>query len=215
MPRVTTSREIPVDHMGAIAALARMQGYHAPVEELEDVIGRDVGLSVKLLRYINSAFFGVRSQINSIHSAVMMLGAHGVARWALLVALVGGPDAPRELSVMTLTRGRICEVPGAGRHGCTPEELFMIGVLSAADVLLDVPLPDVVAKLPLTEPVRAALLTRSGPAGSALDAALGLRARRLQGHEPRRPPPGPHRGVPRRPAVGDDHGLGARLSGRA
>jgi EAL and modified HD-GYP domain-containing signal transduction protein len=171
-PRVTSTREIPVDRIGAIAALARIQGYNAPVEELEEVIGRDIGLSVKLLRYINSAFFGLRSQISSIRHAVMMLGSHGVARWALLVALVGGPDAPRELSVMALTRGRLCEVLGAGRPACQPDELFMIGVLSAADVLMGVPLERILAELPLTESVRAALLTRSGPAGSALDAAL-------------------------------------------
>jgi EAL and modified HD-GYP domain-containing signal transduction protein len=171
-PRVTATREIPVDRIGAIAALAHIQGHNAPIEELEAVIGRDVGLSVKLLRYINSAFFGLRSQISSIRHAVMMLGSHGVARWALLVALVGGPDAPRELSVIALTRGRLCEVLGTGRPGCQPEELFMIGVLSAADALMGAPLEQIVAELPLTEPVRVALLERSGPAGSVLDAAL-------------------------------------------
>ena len=67
---------------------------------------------MKLLRYINSAYFGMRHSIGSIRQAVMMLGSHGVSRWALLVALTGGPNAPRELSVMALTRARMCELLG-------------------------------------------------------------------------------------------------------
>ena len=58
----------------------------ASIEELEQVIDRDLGLSVRLLRYINSAYFGMRGEITSIRQAVMMLGSSGVTRWALLVA---------------------------------------------------------------------------------------------------------------------------------
>ncbi len=106
-------RKIPVGEMGTLVALAALQGSSATIEELEDVIDRDVGLSVKLLRYINSAYVGMRGNITSIRQAVMMLGSRGVSRWALLVALTGGPSAPRELSVVGLTRARMCELLGA------------------------------------------------------------------------------------------------------
>ena len=98
------------------SSLAAMQSGSATIEELEQVIDRDVGLSVKLLRYINSAYIGMRGSITSIRQAVMMLGSRGVSRWALLVALTGGPSAPRELSVMGLTRARMCELLGSERE---------------------------------------------------------------------------------------------------
>ena len=82
------------------------------IEDLEQIIDRDLGLSVKLLRYINSAYFGVRAEIVSIRQAVMMLGSRGVSRWALLISLAGGPSTPRELSVLALTRARMCEILG-------------------------------------------------------------------------------------------------------
>ena len=156
--------------MSSLVSLVRLQGDQASIEELERVIDHDVGLSVKLLRYINSAYFGMRSQITSIRQAVMMLGARGVSRWALMVALTGATRAPMELSVMALTRARMCELLAAGRSDVAPDEMFLIGLLSLADALLDTPLDKVLDELPLADSSTAALLDRSGPAGAVLDA---------------------------------------------
>jgi c-di-GMP phosphodiesterase len=165
-------RKIPVGEMGTLVSLAAMQSGSATIEDLERVIDRDVGLSVKLLRYINSAYIGMRGNITSIRQAVMMLGSRGVSRWALLVALTGGPSTPRELSVVGLTRARMCELLGSDRQDVGGDQLFTVGLLSVADALLDVPLETIVEELPLADDVSAALLRRDGPAGSILDAVV-------------------------------------------
>jgi EAL and modified HD-GYP domain-containing signal transduction protein len=180
-------RKVPVGEMGTLIALAGMQGQSATVEELEKVIDRDVGLSVKLLRYINSAYVGMRGSIASIRQAVMMLGSRGVSRWALLVALTGGPTAPRELSVVGLTRARMCELLGEDNPEIGGDELFTVGLLSVADALLEVPLDQIVEELPLAQEVSAALLNRDGPAGAILDAVVSYEqgdfdAQSLQSH---------------------------------
>ena len=165
-------RKIPVGEMGTLVSLAAMQSGTATIEELEQVIDRDVGLSVKLLRYINSAYVGMRGNISSIRQAVMMLGSRGVSRWALLVALTGGPSTPRELSVVGLTRARMCELLGSDREDVASDQLFTLGLLSVADALLEVPLETIVEELPLADEVGAALLHRDGPAGAILDAVV-------------------------------------------
>ncbi len=165
-------RKVPVGEMGTLVALAALQGQSATIEELEEVIDRDVGLSVKLLRYINSAYVGMRGSITSIRQAVMMLGSRGVSRWALLVALTGGPSTPRELSVVGLTRARMCELLGAGRPGLEGDQLFTVGLLSVADALLEVPLETIVEELPLADDVSTALLRRDGPPGVILGAVV-------------------------------------------
>ncbi|MBV9805378.1 MAG: HDOD domain-containing protein [Solirubrobacterales bacterium] len=165
-------RKVPVGEMGTLVSLAAMQGSSATIEELEQVIDRDVGLSVKLLRYINSAYVGMRGSITSIRQAVMMLGSRGVSRWALLVALTGGPSTPRELSVMGLTRARMCELLGSAREDVASDQLFTVGLLSVADALLDVSIEALVEELPLADEVEAALLRRDGPAGAILDAVV-------------------------------------------
>jgi c-di-GMP phosphodiesterase len=171
-PRVSAMRQVPIDHISTLVALTELRGSEATIEALEAVINHDVGLSVKLLRYINSAYFGMRHKIGSIRQAVMMLGSHGVSRWALLVALTGGPSVPRELSVMALTRARMCELLGARYTDVEADELFTIGLLSVADALLDLPLEVIVSQLPLSDDVAAALLGYQGAAGSILDAVV-------------------------------------------
>ena len=171
-PRVISARQVPVGPMRTLVALAQLTTQDAAIEELEQVINRDVGLSVKLLRYINSAYFGLRDNISSIRQAVMMLGARGVTRWALLVALTSGPRTPHELAVMALTRARMCEILGAGRPDVEQDALFTIGLLSVADALLNRPLAEIVEELPLAEEISLALLQRAGPAGRILDAVV-------------------------------------------
>ncbi len=182
-------RTIPVGEMGTLVALAALQGKSATIEELERVIDRDVGLSVKLLRYINSAHIGMRGSIASIRQAVMMLGSRGVSRWALLVALTASPHAPRELSVVGLTRARMCELLGADAAEVAGDELFTVGLLSVADALLEVPLETIVEELPLARGVTAALLARDGPAGAILEAVISYEqgdfdVATLQAHSP-------------------------------
>ncbi len=183
-------RNIPIGEMGTLVSLAALQGQSATIEELEEVIDRDVGLSVKLLRYINSAYIGMRGSITSIRQAVMMLGSRGVSRWALLVALTGGPSAPRELSVVGLTRARMCELLGADLRDVAGDQLFTVGLLSVADALLEVPLETIVEELPLADEVSAALLKRDGPVGAILKAVVSYEqgdfdVATLQSHAPR------------------------------
>jgi EAL and modified HD-GYP domain-containing signal transduction protein len=168
-PRTTEVRDVPVGALNTLSAAAQVQG-SGSIDDLERIIDRDLGLSVKLLRYINSAYFGMASKITSIRQAVMMLGARGVSRWALMVAITGGTAAPRELSVMALTRARMCELLAAGQPGVIPDEMFLIGLLSLADALLDTPLDRVLEELPLADTTAQALLERSGVAGAILDA---------------------------------------------
>jgi EAL and modified HD-GYP domain-containing signal transduction protein len=169
-PRATEVRDVPVSSLTTLSTVAGVHG--AAVEDLERVIDRDLGLSVKLLRYINSAYFGVRSEITTIRQAIMMLGARGISRWAMMVALTGGTKAPMELTTMALTRGRMCELLSAGRADVAPDEMFLIGLLSLADALLDMPLSHVLEELPLADAVRGALLEHAGTAGEILDAVI-------------------------------------------
>ncbi len=171
-PRITSTKSVPVGQLTQLAALARLRAGPAEIEELDEVINRDVGLTLKLLRYINSAYFGIRNEVTSVRQAVMMLGARGVSRWAMLVTLTGGPTAPPELSMLALTRARMCEFLAEGRRGVDPDELFTIGMLSVADALVGAPLATIVEELPLAPEVVAALIDREGPAGAILDTVI-------------------------------------------
>ncbi len=170
--KLVQGHKVPTGDLRMVASMVRLQPDSISLEQVVEVIEQDLGLSVKLLRYLNSAYFGLAAKVSSIHDAAMRLGSRGVARWALTVAVAGAPRISPELAVMALTRARLCELLGAGEAELEPGEMFMIGLLSAADAVFGRPLERIIPELPLTDRATAALLAHSGPAGDVVRAAI-------------------------------------------
>jgi len=127
---------------------------------LEGLIKREISISYKLLRYINSSYFGLRSEISSILQAMVLLGEKEIKKWISLVVLATmGEDKPEELVLQAIIRARFCEsaAPHA-RLGSRGEDLFLMGMFSLLDALLDKPLPDILADIPIAKDVKEALL---------------------------------------------------------
>ena len=135
---------------------------------------RDVALSFRLLRYVNSAFFGLRGDVRSIGQALALLGLENVRRWATLSTLAGIDNKPTELTLTALIRARFCELAGGRLAIGTPAELFTLGLFSVIDGMMDAPMHDVVASLPLADDIRKALVQRRGRMGQLLDCAVSL-----------------------------------------
>ncbi len=171
-PKIITGRKIPTGDVKTLASVVELQSKDTTLEQVVDVIARDLGLSVKLLRYINSAYFGMAAKVSSIHDAAMKLGSRGVARWALTVTITGAPSISRELAVVALTRARLCELLASGEKLLDDGELFTLGLLSAADAVFGRPLNLIVPELPLSDKASSALLHHAGPEGEILRAAL-------------------------------------------
>ena len=156
-----------------ILQLMDMVRKNADVRKLEDVLKRDAALSYKLLRYINSAGFGLGSEIQSLRHAVAMLGYSPLYRWLsvlLATASAGGQSAI--LMQTAIVRARFAELLGAAMLPKNEaENLFVAGMFSLLDRLLGVPMEDVLENLQLSEPVTQALLTREGMYGPFLKLA--------------------------------------------
>ncbi|HEY8606447.1 MAG TPA: HDOD domain-containing protein [Noviherbaspirillum sp.] len=153
-----------------ILELMDMVRKNADVKQLEGVLKRDAALSYKLLRYINSAGFGLGCEIQSLKHAVTMLGYSPLYRWlALLLATATTTGYSPVLMQTAVIRGRFAELLGAGflpRNEA--ENLFVAGMFSLLDKLLGVPMEDVLEKLQLSESVTQALLGREGIYGPFL-----------------------------------------------
>src|SRR5918912_184591 len=161
--------------MGALASLqtlAELTAADASFEDLERTIGADVGLSLALLRYVNSAFFSLPREVDSVREALTLLGTKAVRRWATVMALSAIPDAPEELVALALLRARMCEMMGGTTTDEERERLFTVGLFSVADALLDAPMETVLAELPFSEEIEAALLRHDGVKGGLLAAVV-------------------------------------------
>ncbi|MBS1207946.1 MAG: hypothetical protein H6R19_344 [Proteobacteria bacterium] len=133
------------------------------------VLKQDMAMSYRLLRYVNTAAYGLTQHISSIEQGLMILGQEQLDRWLTLLLLSGGGLGDTALTEVALTRARFLELVGAYRlppEQC--EKLFVLGLFSMLDLALKVPLEAAVKPLRLAEPMNAALLRREGPFGRYL-----------------------------------------------
>lgn len=169
-PETLTAKVINPAHAAVLDLLNKVRN-NAEVKEIELSFKRDVALSFKLLRYINSVGFGLSCEIQSIRHAVSILGYQQLYRWlTLLLVTAGNSSSSPALMKTAVTRGRLTELLGTGLLGKADQDnLFIVGVFSLLDAMLEMPMDSVMEKLTLPENITDALLTRSGIYGPFLE----------------------------------------------
>lgn len=147
-----------------ILRLMGMVRKNADVHQLEDMLKRDAALSYKLLRYINSAGFGLGFEIQSLRHGVQVLGYNPLYRWlSVLLATASTNEHSIVLMQTAIIRGRLTELLGQPfLPKSDAENLFVTGMFSLLDRVLGIPMDDVLDKIQLPEAVSEALLTRTG-----------------------------------------------------
>jgi EAL and modified HD-GYP domain-containing signal transduction protein len=188
-PRPAGDRPVPAGSISRLQALVAMRG--APsFEDVERIVAGDPGLTVRLLRFANSAAVGAGRRLSSVREALVLLGSEQVRQFVLLVLLGEMGEGRPALVAAGVLRGRLCEAIARDLRLADPTTAFTAGVLSVVDALLDQKLFDVLRTLPVTEELRWALLGHSGPVGAVLAMAIQLEqnrrseaARRFEGFE--------------------------------
>ncbi|MDR3740434.1 MAG: HDOD domain-containing protein [Terracidiphilus sp.] len=131
--------------------------------EVEDLIKRDPAIYFRLMRYINSPLIGLRNEVRSISQALALLGENELRRWCRTAgAFAMSRNRPSDLMLSALVRGRFSELLGAQfDHGTT--DLFLVGLLSLMDTILEIPMRVIIEGLPLDDAARKLLLENTGP----------------------------------------------------
>ena len=173
-PQLLSSRQVPAGKHNHVRFLEEVNREDASFERLESVVKQEMSLSVKLLRYLNSAAFSLRSQVTSIKHAMALMGLDQLRKWASLVAMTSIAE-PRgaQLVATCLARARFCELVGATmRPAPSDMHLFLAGLLSCIDAMLGCRMTDVLAQLSLPSDVKLALLGARNRLREVLDLAL-------------------------------------------
>lgn len=173
-PEVVKGKEITPNGLASVRLLAQLQDPEITPGQLEELISQDVGLSYKLLRYINSAFFALPKPIESIRQAVVYLGLQALKTWATLLVLTGTEDKPSELLKLALQRAKLCELLARAAGDGRADTYFTVGLFSSIEALIEIPLADILPNMPFSDDVKSALLEHCGPFGEALQCALAL-----------------------------------------
>jgi c-di-GMP-related signal transduction protein len=155
-PTVVSSADISLLQAKCLRILQKTFQPDYEPKELAAVIKQEPSLCYRLLRYLDSAAFGLYP-IRSINHALTILGQRETQKWvALLTAVLLGTTTTTALVSLALIRARFCELMAAELDGPSTD-YFLAGLLSLMDVLLSQPMSAVLAQLPISAGCRAAL----------------------------------------------------------
>jgi c-di-GMP phosphodiesterase len=166
-PSQVSRQRMPSQGLTALGAMADLTATE-DFDELNRIISRDVGLSMRLLRYANSAYVALPRRVGSVQEGLTWLGATTVRRFAMMAALASARDIPDVLLVTALVRARMCQLLSGAGDGPTGNSYFTVGLFSVADALANVPMRDVIDQLPFREDIAEALLHGDGELGELL-----------------------------------------------
>src|SRR5262249_2603173 len=121
-------------------------------------------LSYRLLKYLNSAYVGLRTPVGSIRQALVLLGSQQVRQWATSLLTADAGADRHELVVTAFVRARMCESLAA-TTSLDRDRAFLAGLLSVVDALSDRPLDVVIAELPIDDELKDAVARRDGSLG--------------------------------------------------
>jgi len=171
-PVILHTREISPMQIHALSLLREVSKTVFDMHEVEKQIKADASLVYRLLRYLNSSAFFFNAEIRSVRHALMVLGEKQIRKWvALVVTLHAGAAASSELIRTALTRARFCESLAPHVVGGS-EDLFFLGLMSLLDVILEVPLPEILERVPISQEIKAALLGEPSPLAAPFELAL-------------------------------------------
>ena len=173
-PEVIKGKDISASDLNILNIMVEANKEEIDFQILERLIGRDVAISYKLLRYINSAYFKRVRKISSIKQAISLLGERRIRRFLSIIAMADlSHEKPNELFRRSVIRARLCEMIGETVHSSVPaSELFVVGLFSLIDAILDDSMENIMKRLPLSREIKDVLLYNSGELKKYLTLAI-------------------------------------------
>lgn len=160
-PEIIPGRKLSASQISKVKLLKELSVVDTDPCRLAEIIQTDLSISYRLLRYINSAFFGLQVEITSIPRAVAMLGCQNLRQWLRVIILsdINTTDKAQELVRISVQRARFLQLL-AGSHP-TPfdhDSMFLLGFFSLLDAILDQSMDIVLEEIPLDANIKAALI---------------------------------------------------------
>jgi c-di-GMP-related signal transduction protein len=172
-PEIIKGKDISSAQMNLLGIMVEVNRINFQFDKVEEIITRDVAISYKLMRFINSAFYRSANTVASIKQAMLLLGETGIKSFLSLIAMAKlGKDKPDELIRGSIIRAKFCEFLGEKRgSGMNSSELFTLGLFSSIDAILDDTMESLMDKLPLSDDLKNALIYREGKLNNYLGLA--------------------------------------------
>jgi len=136
------------------------------LDEIADLMMRDISLTYKLLRYINSMAFDIPNKISSIKQALVLLGAREIRKWMQILLLYEMGEGENRGSIKalveySLVRAKMCELIAKRKQKRNVDEYFLTGMFSLIDIIISRSKEDILPLLHLSDEVTETLFGMS------------------------------------------------------
>ncbi|WP_199152883.1 EAL and HDOD domain-containing protein [Chromobacterium sp. ASV23] len=148
-----------------VLQIMRLLRANAEAKEVEAQFKLDSVLLFKLLRFINSPIHGLARKVQTIEETLLLLGRETMFKWLSMLLFTSRKEDGNAIALLekSLIRARFMEKLGSYRgNKLEAEHLFLTGMFSLLDVLLNIPFPDVLDPLELPLTVREAVIEQKG-----------------------------------------------------
>ncbi|MBB4823614.1 EAL and modified HD-GYP domain-containing signal transduction protein [Sporosarcina luteola] len=154
-PEVISGVDIPFNFDLHVQLLEKMSEDSVDINDIACLIRRDISLSFKLLRFINTMAFEVPMRIVSIKQAIVLIGLKETRKWLHILTLVELAEQSgghiKALISYSLTRAKLCELLAGYKRQANTDECFLVGMFSLLDVIMNKSWDDIIQLMPLSE----------------------------------------------------------------
>lgn len=144
------------------------------IDELEEIIGRDAGLTYALLKMVNSAYFALRKRTASIRQAVVTMGIGQLREWVYMLSLneEDPSSGSGEVLKMCFLRAKfaqdLVETINRPDFPINKPEAYMMGMFSGLEYMVDATMEEILEEIPVKDEVKKALTAHEGDAGKLM-----------------------------------------------
>jgi len=159
-PKIEAGRKISSSEVTRLKLFEIIEKNEPDFDALAPAIEADVAISYRLLNFLNSANFSFATTVTSIRQAVVLTGWKPIRNWLRLIILTDmtPSEKTQELSYLSAHRAKLFETAAlGGGYEDESDKLFMLGLFSLLDAMLDSKMKDIVKHLPVDDQIKAAL----------------------------------------------------------
>ncbi|MCR4943775.1 MAG: HDOD domain-containing protein [Clostridium sp.] len=169
-PVIVSGKDIEVKNLNCFNIMVELLNPDFSIDVVEDIIKSDVGISYKLIKFLNSSAFGFKQEITSIRQAIMMIGRKELKKWLSLLAIseIQG-ESNEQVTVVSIMKARFCELIAMNVVGDKSANAFLTGLFSNLDIFINKDMEEIIDEIPtLSEEVKMALLGKENVLGDIL-----------------------------------------------
>jgi len=159
-PEILLTKDLAPLKISYLQLLIKLNEDDLDLLELSNIVSRDLGLTYRLLKMVNTLSFSLRREVDSVKDALILLGEIKTRKWISLIVLTElSNDRPEELVRTSLVRAKFAELLSQKANMEDKSDvLFLSGLFSLIDVILRKPLKDILDELNISKEVKDSLL---------------------------------------------------------